>query len=79
MQLHDHVDTSAEAEFLADSVTVQGVEFNVVFSDSAFDASRKFVFQFFIGPGAVQHERAAFFDAAEDIETTYIDWRWQAM
>ena len=70
--LHDHVDTSAEAESPADSVTVQGVEFNMVLSDSAFDASRKFFFQFFVGPGAVQHECAAFFDTAEDVKAFYI-------
>ena len=70
--LHHHVDTGAEAEFLTDSVAVQGIEFNVMFGDSAFNTGRQFMLQFVIRPGTVQHERAAVFNTAEQIEALYI-------
>ena len=70
--LHYHVDTCAEAEFLTDSITVQGVEFYMVFSNRTFDARRQLMIQFFIRPGTVKHKRTAVFNAAKQIKTFYI-------
>ena len=65
--LHDHVESSAEAEFLGDGDGVDDVEFDVVVGDGPFHGAGEFGIQFIGGPGGVEEEGAAWLEAGEDV------------
>ena len=60
-RLHNHIDATAQTNFLSNFHSINDVEFNIVLSDVAFQLTGQICVQFFCGPGAVKQEGAAFF------------------
>ena len=65
--LQAHVDSAAQADFSCDFHAVDVVELQLLGSDLSLHGSRELVFHIFGRPGAVQKERAALFDALQNV------------
>ena len=65
--LHNHIDPSAETDFLRDFKSINDVKFRMERGQLPFQRCRKSVFQVFRSPLAVQEKDAARFEAAEQV------------
>ncbi len=65
--LHNHIDPSAETDFLRDFKSINDVKFRMERGQLPFQRCRKSVFQVFRSPLAVQEKDAALFEAAEQV------------
>lgn len=62
--LHNHVDAAAQTDFLSNFNSINDVEFDIVFSDVAFELTGQLRVEVLSAPVAVQQEGAAFFRPA---------------
>ena len=65
--LHNHIDPSAETDFLRDFKSINDVKFRMERGQLPFQRCRKGVLQVFRSPLAVQEKDAARFEAAEQV------------